>query len=53
LRGSCDPAHHEPDHGQLNKGKMRAGERLEVLSQPTASVEPRDGPFDAPLDNVA
>src|SRR5829696_10003980 len=40
LRGSCDPAHHEADHRQLNKGQMGAREPLEVLGQTTAAPQP-------------
>src|SRR5215210_5466211 len=48
MRSSCDPAHHEADHRQLNKGEMGARERLEVLSQTTAAPQPTERAFDNP-----
>src|SRR5215213_10417817 len=48
LRSSCDPAHHEADHRELNKGEMGARERFEVLGQTATASQPAERAFDNP-----
>ena len=45
---SCDSAHHDADHGDLDEGEVGADAVFDVLGEASAAVEPAEGTFDDP-----
>lgn len=40
--GSCGPAHHDPDHGDLDEGKVAASAVFDVPGEAAAAVDPTE-----------
>src|SRR5512134_3979217 len=45
---SCDSAHHDADHGDLDEGEVASDAVLKVFGETSTTVEPAEGPLDDP-----